>query len=322
MIGMAAPSTAGNPASGNPAAPNPAAGNPAARYPAARNPAAGNAAAGTPAALDDDSELLTGEAVGLNVRPASLLLRAAGALIDWLASVLLLLSLAFSIGVASKWRGLDAALGAALMVAALVLSFVLTPALVETISGGRSLGRLAVGVRIVRDDGGAIGFRHALIRALSGVLEIVLTFGGIAALVALLNSRAKRLGDLLAGTYAQHERVPRVVEPVYGVPPELTDWAALVDVGRLPDALSRRITSYLKQATRLTADSRARLAADLAREAAPYVSPIPNVRAELFLAGVAAVRRERDFAALLQERARLAALAPALTGRPHAFPDR
>ena len=42
--------------------------------------------------------------------------------------------------------------------------------------GGRrlgQLGRLAVGSRIVRIDGGAAGFRHAFIRALVGVIEIV-----------------------------------------------------------------------------------------------------------------------------------------------------
>ena len=60
-----------------------------------------------------------------------------------------------------------------------VLCFVVVPAAVETLSRGRSLGKLAAGLRIVRDDGGAIRFRHAVIRALIGFLEIYLTFGGL-----------------------------------------------------------------------------------------------------------------------------------------------
>ena len=65
-----------------------------------------------------------------------------------------------------------------------MFAILIVPMLVETATGGRSLGKLAVGARIVRDDGGAIGLRHAFIRALLGVLEIFMTFGGLAATAA------------------------------------------------------------------------------------------------------------------------------------------
>ena len=103
---------------------------------------------------------------------------------------------------------------------------VVLPTAVETASRGRSLGKLALGLRVVRDDGGAIGFRHAFIRALTGVVEIYLTFGGLAVLVGFLNPSSKRLGDLLAGTHAQVERVPKLPSTAFGVPPELVGWAA------------------------------------------------------------------------------------------------
>jgi hypothetical protein len=78
----------------------------------------------------------------------------------------------------------------------------------------------------------------------------------------------------------------------------------------------------LRQAGKMTPETRARLASALAGEAAPYVSPLPQVPAELFLAGVAAVRRDREYSALMLQRARLERLQPVLTGRPHRFPDR
>jgi uncharacterized RDD family membrane protein YckC len=267
-------------------------------------------------------ELVIGEAVALDVRAAGFVLRAAGAIIDVLAYVALLLLLLLGLGALFAWAPFDSALGTALSIACVVFAIVIVPMVVEVATAGRSLGRLAVGVRIVRDDGGAIGIRHAFIRALTGVLELYLSFGGIAAFVGLLSGRAKRLGDLLAGTYSQHERVPRIVEPVHGVPPALVAWAAIADVARMPDALSRRIAAFLRQADRLTPATRVRLAAELASEATPWVAPLPEADPELFLAAVAAGRRDRDKPALMLERQRLEHLSPLLTGLPHGFPDR
>jgi uncharacterized RDD family membrane protein YckC len=220
-----------------------------------------------PAAHDDSAlgehELVTGEAVALDVRPASVILRAAGTIIDWVAYLLLYLLMAIIV----IWLfgdTIDVALGQALMVTGLVVSIMIVPMLVETVTGGRSLGKLAIGARIVRDDGGAIQLRHAFIRSLVGVIEIFMTFGGLAATAALLNGKSKRLGDLLAGTYSQHERVAKTTDAVYGVPQELSGWAQTADVAPLPDRLARRIAQFLRQAPKMTPATRQRLAESLA----------------------------------------------------------
>jgi uncharacterized RDD family membrane protein YckC len=273
-------------------------------------------------AVYDDAELMTGEAVGLDLRPTSFVLRAAGAIIDFLLSIGLWLLILFAISTPFFSALLDEASGAAVTIAGLVFCVVVIPTAVETITQGKSLGRLAVGARIVRDDGGSIGFRHAFIRALIGVLEIFSTLGGIAALVALLNGRSKRLGDLLAGTYSQNERISRATPPVFGVPVQLIEWSRTADVARMPDGLARRVAQFLGQASHLTPDARDRLARQLAGEVARYVSPVPPEDAELFLAAVTAVRRDREYLALQLERRRLEQLAPVLTGLPHGFPER
>ena len=278
-----------------------------------------------PAVHDEDVpgeyELVTGEAVALDVRPASVILRAAGTIIDWFAYIGLYLLMVLIVGVLFA-DSLDAAFLRALSIAGLVFAILIVPTLVETATGGRSLGKLAVGARIVRDDGGAIGLRHSFIRALVGVIEIYMTFGGIAAVTGLLNSRSKRLGDLLAGTYSQHERVPQLTSTVFGIPPELAVWAETADVAPLPDALTRRISQFLQQANKLSPTSRARIGAELAHEAAPFVSPVPQCHPEAFLTGVHALRREREYTALLLEQNQLSRLRPVLTGQPHDFPTR
>ena len=271
---------------------------------------------------EQNDELITGEAVALDLRPAGFILRAGGAAIDFIVYFGGYFLGLFIFSIAAQSARLDEALVTAIGVVGLVLFILVIPVTVEVLSHGKSLGKLAVGARIVRDDGGAIGLRHAAIRGVVAVLEVYTTFGGGALIVGLLNSRAKRLGDLLAGTYSQHERIPLIVTPVYGVPTPLIEWSKTADVARMPDALSRRIAHYLAQARGLSPETRVRLGRELANEASIYVSPLPNVDAELFLAAVASLRRDREFAALQLQQRRLEQLKPVLTGLPHRFPPR
>ena len=268
-------------------------------------------------------ELITGEAVALDLRPTGFVLRAAGGAIDLIAYwIVFYLLIIVTITVISNLGSMDLNLIPAVIIVLLVLCGMVIPVVVELLSHGRSLGRLAVGARIVRDDGGAIGLRHAALRGMVGFVELFLTLGGFAMLIAIFNPKAKRIGDFLAGTYSQHERIPRYKAPIYGVPMALAEWATTADVARMPDALSRRIAHYLAQARRLSPETRVRLGRQLANEASVYVSPLPVADAELFLAAVASLRRDREFAALQLEKRRLEQLRPVLGGLPHKFPTR
>jgi len=129
------------------------------------------------------SSIITGEAVVLELRPASFAARALGLLLDVVANIVLFVVMMSVI--AAAYRDLDGAAAKALVLVSVVFCFVILPVAVETLTRGLSLGKLAAGLRIVRDDGGAIRFRHALIRGLIGFLEIYLTFGGLAIAVAL-----------------------------------------------------------------------------------------------------------------------------------------
>ncbi|MBX3117406.1 MAG: RDD family protein [Cryobacterium sp.] len=270
----------------------------------------------------DDDELITGEAVALSLRPTPFVLRAAGAAID----VIVILTVTTGIFMVAIYGIIpylpEAGWINVVAIAILVFCFVVIPITVELLSKGRSLGKLAVGARIVRDDGGAIGFRHAFIRALVGVIENFMTAGGIAILVALLDSRSRRVGDLLAGTYSQHERISAVETAPFGVPIELLEWSRTADVARLPDRLARRISQFLKSAGNYAPTTRTTMSIELANEASAFVAPVPDCPAELFLAGVVAIRRQRDAMALASEKRVLDRLQPVLSQLPHQFPDR
>ena len=233
--------------------------------------------------LYDDAEdtVMTGEAVALELRPTGFALAAAGAAIDWLVYFgggLVFITFAVLVPLQGSPLGADSATVAAFVSASLVLVLIVIPVAVELLSHGKSLGRLAVGARIVREDGGAIGFRHAFIRNLVALLEIYLTVGGFAAIFGLLNGKSKQMGDYLAGTYSQYERVSKVIDPVFDVPASLQAWALTADIARVPSRLAQRMLAFLRQAPGLTPTTRQHFARQLASEASVWVSPVPNGR--------------------------------------------
>lgn len=260
--------------------------------------------------------VVTGEGVELEVDAATVLPRAVACLLDYLlyiAAYVLCMVLAAALSIDDSASG-------ALAIGLGALCLVLAPALVEALSRGRSLGRLAMGLRIVRDDGGSIRLRHSLIRSVTALLEIIATFGTLAIITALFNERGKRLGDLMAGTYALRERRRAYVPAVLHVPGHLRAWAELADMGRVPDRLGARISRFSRLASGMSPGARTSMASALATEVHAHVAPSPpaGTSAEDFLAAVIAERRSRDFARLSAQRERGSAIAQRLHRLPHA----
>lgn len=276
----------------------------------------------------DSDEIIVGEGVALAVPPAGFLLRAAGLLIDVfvLAAGYVLSLMAFN-SILSAWirqtgNYIETAWIPVFFILWLVVWTLAIPVTIETLSNGRSLGKLIMGLRVVRLDGGAISFRHSLVRGLVGVGEIFVSLGAVATITGMISPRAQRVGDLLAGTYAQLERLPKAQPLQLFLPPGLEGWARVADVSRLPDRLARRIRDFFLQAEKLTPAARNQLAADLARQTKPYVHPIPDVGAEVFLVAVAVARREREQLGMQGRARRVARLENTLEQLPHGFPSR
>ncbi len=246
-------------------------------------------------------DLVTGEAVALDLPPASLGVRLASGLVDVLSTVALLLVVIFTFLVAALQA--DGALAQVAFVGTLVVVFLVYPTTVETLSRGKSLGKWAFGLRAVRDDAGPISFHHSFVRALVGFVEIYLFFGAPAFFSMLLSSRGKRLGDYAAGTYVVRERIRLRLEPPPLMPPELAGWARAADVAALPMGLALAVRQFLARLPGLDPGSRASVGATLAQQVASYVAPPPppGTPPEAFLAAVIATRRERDQARLGRE---------------------
>ncbi|QEN16564.1 RDD family protein [Mycolicibacterium sp. ELW1] len=237
--------------------------------------------------------VVTGDAVVLDVQIAQLPVRAVGALID-IAVILV----GYIIGVllwAATITQFDEALSAAVLIIFTVLVLVGYPVVFETATRGRTLGKIAMGLRVVSDDGGPERFRQALFRALAGFVEIWMFMGGPAVICSLVSPRGKRIGDVFAGTVVISERGPKMPPPPV-MPPSLAWWAALLELSALGPEQAELARQFLSRAPELDPyvrdDMAYRIAVDVVGRISP--PPPPGTPPQYVLAAVLAERHRRE----------------------------
>jgi uncharacterized RDD family membrane protein YckC len=242
-------------------------------------------------------QVVTGDAVVLDVQIAQLPVRALSAIID-----VTVVFIVYVLGVllwTTTLTQLDPALSGAILIIFTILALLGYPIAFETATRGRSLGKMAMGLRVVSDDGGPERFRQALFRALAGLIEIWAFTGGPAVICSLLSQQGKRLGDVFAGTVVISERGPRLAPPP-PMPPQLAWWASSLQLSGLrpePAELARQFLSRASQLDPVLRDQMAyRIAGDVVAQISP--PPPPGTPPQLVLAAVLAERHRRELARL------------------------
>lgn len=243
------------------------------------------------------SEVVTGDAVVLDVQIAQLPVRAASALID-----ITVIFICYVLGLmlwAATLTQFDTALSTAVLLIFTVLVVVGYPLAFETATRGRSVGKIAMGLRVVSEDGGPERFRQALFRALASVVEIWMLAGSPAVICSIFSTKGKRIGDVFAGTVVVSERGPRLSPPPM-MPPSLAWWASSLQLSGLSAGQAEVARQFLSRAPQLDAHLRLqmayRIAGDIASSIAP--PPPPGAPPELVLAAVLAERHRRELARL------------------------
>jgi uncharacterized RDD family membrane protein YckC len=255
-------------------------------------------------------DLVTGEAVALDLPPATVGARIGSGLLDVL-SVLTFGVIVFFLALVAT-ADADAALQHVALVVTLMTVFLGFPTAVESLTRGKSVGKAVLGLRVVRDDGGTVTAQQSFVRALIGIVEIYLLSGGPAFFCCLVSSRGKRIGDYAAGTYVVRDRVHLRLAPPAPMPPALARWAAAADLSTPPVGLALAVRQYLARLPALDPANRERLGDLLATRMAAYVAPPPppGTTSWDYLAAVSCARRDRDLARLHRDdslRARLTA---------------
>lgn len=237
-------------------------------------------------------ELVTGEAVVLDIRIAKLASRAVAKCIDVLLQVGVLIAVWYWLPTPE----LDSAAGSALYLLLYVAVIAGYPTVAETLWRGKTVGKLAMGLRVVRDDGGPIRFRQALFRTLTGVVEIWGTAGFVALVTSFVSQRGKRLGDVFSGTMVIGERTPGGRRQSIEMPPGAERWAATLELARLDDELALTARQYLTRFTDFSPTVAHQLGLRIAAQVSARVTPPPppEYPPYLYLSAVLAERRRRE----------------------------
>jgi uncharacterized RDD family membrane protein YckC len=249
------------------------------------------------------SQLVTGEAVVLQVRIARMPTRALACAIDVVIQGIVLTVL-FTTLFGFLLTGASEALGVALVFVVLLLVLVGYRVVMETLTRGRTLGKMMLGLKVVRDDGSSIRFRHALVRTLLWLfVDFAPWFAASPGIVAsLMNKQGKRIGDIVAGTVVIRERHQPMASPPLFVPGHLVQWAQSLELSRLSDELANTSREYLARYSELEPAARIALGDALAYRVGGVTAPAPPIQisSPAFLSAVLAERRRRELARLAQ----------------------
>jgi uncharacterized RDD family membrane protein YckC len=214
-------------------------------------------------------DVRTGEAVAIRYELAGLGSRFLAVTVDMMAQMLIAIALlvgyAFAAPLIAR-SGLGKTVDAWLIALGVVAFFALFFGwfiIFETWWSGRTPGKRALGLRVVRDGGFPLDLGAAVIRNLVRIAEVALGFYLLSAISALISKENKRLGDLAAGTLVVRDRAdaPRDLDAYLARP-------ARTDTG-LADADRVLIERFLARRPTLDHSARLRLAAQIANRVRP-----------------------------------------------------
>lgn len=203
--------------------------------------------------LDSVREIETPEGISLRLRAAGPLPRARAWMIDTVVRfVLLMLAMIPLTLLGTGGRGLAMLLMFALLWAYWVIC--------ELWLDGQSLGKRALGLRVVNLDGTPVTWLPSVTRNLLRVVDALPGVYGVGLASTLVDPAARRLGDIVAGTMVVHTREPSIGHQVPAAPaqplpvplaPE--EQAALVDfaerAGRLTVQRQEELANLLEPLT-------------------------------------------------------------------------
>jgi uncharacterized RDD family membrane protein YckC len=206
---------------------------------------------------------VTPEAVSISADVAGLGSRMIAILIDSAIQMALLIL----IGLALAGLGLNDTAAAAAVVGGIIFLYLGYFFLFEGLWAGRTPGKRAQRIRVVRADGQPAGWTQVGIRTLLRLVDILPTAYAIGSIAILLTARSQRLGDLAAATLVVRERPAPLPMPVYVSPAGATA-GVLLDTTAVSPELYSAIRSFMERRGALVAGARDQLAtqfADLAR---------------------------------------------------------
>ena len=172
-------------------------------------------------AIDTVTDIDTPERVRFSCRLAGPGQRAAAYLLDLLVRATIVVLFALVANAARLLGEETSGVGIGLLLLALfVIEWGYYVAL-EMLMHGQSVGKRAMGLRVVKGDGLPIGIGESMLRNLLRAADFLPTFHVLGAIVMSLDPKFRRLGDMVAGTLVISEE-SEVVLPAIALSPAPT----------------------------------------------------------------------------------------------------
>ena len=165
--------------------------------------------------------------------------------------------------------------------------------LFEVLGGGRTPGKRAVGVRVVRVGGRPITLARSALRNILRLIDFI-GFYAVGMISIFITSKNQRIGDLAAGSYVvryRHGDHRRTMQPhqVYDPGP-----AATWDVTAVSQDDIAAVRAFLERRSDLRPEHRGEIARELASRLRPRVGGAPpQLENEVFLERLVAAKASR-----------------------------
>lgn len=239
--------------------------------------------------LDDRLTIDTPEGVSIDLTLAGLGSRLGAALLDAMVLTVVIAAVVIVTGLAGATLSPDLgtfALGMGmLLVTAVLLGYFLV---LETLNGGRTLGKAAFGIRVVTLDGSPLGFGEVAVRTLMRLVDFLPALYAAGVVAIVVTARNQRLGDVAAGTVVVRERSIRPPAAIAPGPPQ-EGW----DVSGLGADDMSLVRRFLGRRAQLNPRKRAELAASIAGRLRPRVTGGEDRDDEAFLVQLVAEKEGR-----------------------------
>jgi hypothetical protein len=169
--------------------------------------------------------------------------------------------------------------------------------LFEVLASGRTPGKRAGRLRVVRSGGQPVGFIASVIRNVLRLIDLLPNAYLIGAITIVVSRHNQRIGDLAAGTLVVRERDPRADRGGWSSWSRATvseDAVVGWDVSAVTPAEIAAIQTFIDRRLSLAPDARYRFAYELASRLAAKVTGIPaGVHPEYVIEGVLVAKERR-----------------------------
>jgi uncharacterized RDD family membrane protein YckC len=237
--------------------------------------------------LDDRITIATPEGVAIDVVLAGLGSRFLARLLDSVIQFLAIIALTVGIG------AVDSGVFTAVSLVLVFLVVFAYDVSFEVLNHGRTIGKVAAGIRVVGDSGEPVRFLASAIRNIVRIVDFLPVLYLVGSISIVATRHDQRLGDLAAGTVVARERFPGLMQPA--APITVTpDLVATWDVSAIRPEEVHAVRQFLDRRLTLRWPARSYFAVDLADRLRPrVVGAPPNSHPEYVLEGIVVAKQHR-----------------------------